>query len=196
MLIGQDRSGTTSLKKSLRGQIFNPPEESTVGIEKDPSHFKVTREIWKAGKKNEAKTSKKSVSYEHHAAQIIVNSLKTDERTPAKDLQDPLVPVKTSLPVSASVEDNDTIYEVLDFEESTLEEVQSNFLPIRNVDSPQSHDTPAANSEVLNTDFPDFSTVSTLVSQGDGLSSASDETTLPDEIASLVEKLLLEDKKR
>ena len=76
MLIGQGRTGKTSLKKSLRGQIFNPQEESTVGIDKDPSHFKVTREIWKAGKKDEAKTSNLSISYEHHAAQIIVNSLK------------------------------------------------------------------------------------------------------------------------
>ena len=49
--------------------------------------------------------------------------------------------------------------------------------------------------EVLNTDFPNFPNDSSLDSQGDGLSSASDETTLPDEIASLVEKLLLEDKK-
>lgn len=116
MLIGQDRSGTKNLKKSLRGQMFNPPEESTVGIEKDPLHFKVTREIWKAGKKDEAKTTNLLISYKDHAAQIIVNSLKTEERTPARDLQDPVVPVKTSLPVRASVEDNDTIHEVLDFE--------------------------------------------------------------------------------
>ena len=51
MLVGQDRSGKTSLKKSLRGQRFNPDEDSTVGIEKDPSHFKITTEIWKAGEK-------------------------------------------------------------------------------------------------------------------------------------------------
>ena len=41
MLIGQDRAGKTSLKKSLLGLPFDPEEQSTVGIEKDPSLFKV-----------------------------------------------------------------------------------------------------------------------------------------------------------
>lgn len=49
ILIGQDRSGKTSLKKSLRGEPFNPDEESTIGIEADPSHLKVSTEIWKTG---------------------------------------------------------------------------------------------------------------------------------------------------
>ena len=37
MLIGQDRAGKTSLKKSLIGLPFNPKEKSTDGIEVDPS---------------------------------------------------------------------------------------------------------------------------------------------------------------
>ena len=41
MLIGQDRAGKTSLKKSLLGLPFDPKEQSTVGIEVDPSSFKV-----------------------------------------------------------------------------------------------------------------------------------------------------------
>ena len=41
MLIGQDRAGKTSLKKSLIGLPFNPIEESTEGIEVDPSVFQV-----------------------------------------------------------------------------------------------------------------------------------------------------------
>ena len=41
MLIGQDRAGKTSLKKSLLGLPFDPEEQSTVGIEVDPSSFKV-----------------------------------------------------------------------------------------------------------------------------------------------------------
>ena len=36
MLIGQDRAGKTSLKKSLLGLPFNPEEDSTDGIEVDP----------------------------------------------------------------------------------------------------------------------------------------------------------------
>ena len=41
MLIGQDRAGKTSLKKSLIGLPFNPEEKSTDGIEVDPSKFQL-----------------------------------------------------------------------------------------------------------------------------------------------------------
>ncbi|XP_068756061.1 uncharacterized protein [Montipora capricornis] len=37
MLLGQDRAGKTSLKKSLLGLPFDPRQESTVGVEVDPS---------------------------------------------------------------------------------------------------------------------------------------------------------------
>ena len=39
MLIGQDRAGKTSLKKSIIGLPFNRKEKSTDGIEVDPSKF-------------------------------------------------------------------------------------------------------------------------------------------------------------
>ena len=41
MLIGQDRAGKTSLKKSLIGLPFNRKEKSTDGIEVDPSKFRL-----------------------------------------------------------------------------------------------------------------------------------------------------------
>ena len=41
MLIGQDRAGKTSLKKSLIGLPFNPKEKSTDGIEVDRSKFQL-----------------------------------------------------------------------------------------------------------------------------------------------------------
>ena len=41
MLIGQDRAGKTSLKKSLIGLPFNSKEKSTEGIEVDPSKFQL-----------------------------------------------------------------------------------------------------------------------------------------------------------
>lgn len=37
LFIGQDRAGKTSLKKSLLGLPFDPEEQSTEGIEVDPS---------------------------------------------------------------------------------------------------------------------------------------------------------------
>ena len=41
LLIGQDRAGKTSLKKSLTGRPFNPEEQSTEGIHVDPSTFEI-----------------------------------------------------------------------------------------------------------------------------------------------------------
>ena len=37
MILGQDRAGKTSLKKSLLGLPFDPQENSTIGVEVDPS---------------------------------------------------------------------------------------------------------------------------------------------------------------
>ena len=41
ILIGQDRAGKTSLKKSLLGLPFDPKEQSTEGIEVDPSKCEI-----------------------------------------------------------------------------------------------------------------------------------------------------------
>ena len=41
MLLGQERAGKTSLKKSLLGLPFDPNQESTVGVEVNPSKCEV-----------------------------------------------------------------------------------------------------------------------------------------------------------
>ena len=80
MLIGQDRSGKTSLKKSLQGLRFNPDEDSTVGIDVDPSYFKVTTEIWKTGEKDQAANKEEmSASFEHHVARVVVENLREQD---------------------------------------------------------------------------------------------------------------------
>ena len=76
MFIGQSRTGKTSLKKSLKGEPFNQEEESTEGIETDPSYFKVSTEIWKTDERNQETESETSISFEHRAAaQLICESL-------------------------------------------------------------------------------------------------------------------------
>ena len=80
MVIGQDRSGKTSLKKSLKGQLFDPDEDCTVGIDVDPSHFKVSTETWKAGEKEQEGTTA-SISYDYHTAQLIASALMVDNQT-------------------------------------------------------------------------------------------------------------------
>ena len=74
MLIGQDRSGKTSLVKSLKREIFNPEEDSTIGIDVDPSYFKVATEIWKLGEKDGDQNFNMAFSFEHHAARLTVQN--------------------------------------------------------------------------------------------------------------------------
>lgn len=76
MLIGQDRSGKTSLKKSLKGIVFDPDEDSTVGIDVDRYHFEVTIETWMTGKKDEESTTDaEAISFEHNAARLVAERL-------------------------------------------------------------------------------------------------------------------------
>jgi len=96
MLIGQDRSGKTSLKKSLKGQLFNTDEESTVGIDLDPAHFKVSNDVWKLGGNDQESDSGEAISYEHLTAQLIVGSLKEEKQTPKESpLSEPVISVGT-----------------------------------------------------------------------------------------------------
>ena len=99
MLIGQDRSGKTSLKKSLRGEPFNPAEESTVGIDVDPSHFKVSTEIWKIGGKDQEQNSVTSISYEYHAARATFEKLKGKQMAPRPQGRIPETKQSRSIPV-------------------------------------------------------------------------------------------------
>ena len=68
MLIGQERTGKTSLKKSLKGEHFNEKEESTVGIDTDSLYFKVSTEIWNSGKVKGEEKFEPEVQFEHIAA--------------------------------------------------------------------------------------------------------------------------------
>ena len=87
MLIGQDRSGKTSLNKSLKGMPFNPHEDSTVGINVDPSYFKVTTEIWKTEGKDEASNKGGEISFENNLGLPVVESLVHDENLPMTDTE-------------------------------------------------------------------------------------------------------------
>ena len=81
MIVGQDRSGKTSVKKSLKGICFNPEEDSTRGIDVDHYHFKVTTEIWKAGKNDqEANFDTEVISFKHKTARWIAKKLTTHKK--------------------------------------------------------------------------------------------------------------------
>ena len=81
MIVGQDRSGKTSVKKSLKGICFKPDENSTLGIEVDRYHFKVTTEIWKTGETvEEANNDTTVISFEYNTARWIAGKWKTHEK--------------------------------------------------------------------------------------------------------------------
>ena len=84
MIIGQARTGKTSLKKSLKGELFDPDEGSTKGIETDSSYFKVTTDIWRTGRNSEDTKTEPEFLLDRQLAQNIFKGLKETER-----LEDP-----------------------------------------------------------------------------------------------------------
>ena len=80
MLIGQERTGKTSLKKSLKGENFNEEEESTVGIDTDSLYFKVSTEIWKSGKVKEEVEFEPEDQFEHLAAAKVISEFLRKQR--------------------------------------------------------------------------------------------------------------------
>ena len=68
MLIGQGGAGKTSTKKSLKRIRFDPNEDRTVGIDVDPSHFKVSTETWRTGEQGNDKNSDTCLLYTSDAA--------------------------------------------------------------------------------------------------------------------------------
>ena len=80
MIIGQARTGKTSLKKSLKGELFDPDEGSTKGIETDSSYFKVTTDIWRTGRNSEDTKTEPEFLLDRQLAQNIFKGLKEKER--------------------------------------------------------------------------------------------------------------------
>jgi len=63
ILIGHCQSGKTSLKRSLRGERFDPEEPKTTGIEVHTSYCKVLADVWKVrGKKQTADSEPRPIA--------------------------------------------------------------------------------------------------------------------------------------
>ena len=111
MVIGQDRSGKTSLKNSMMGKPFNPDEDSTVGIDVGPSHFNVSRDICMPGENtvnNQAQfDSREALSFEHHIARLVVEGL-----TPRNIVSKEDLPSKETKSTSLSAVSKDAVESV------------------------------------------------------------------------------------
>lgn len=88
MILGQDRAGKTSLKKSLLGMPFNSEEESTVGVEVDPSKCEV--DVDQVTNWQRTEHTKLDVShFVEDIARIVAKDLKETEEEPKKTKDDP-----------------------------------------------------------------------------------------------------------
>ena len=199
MLIGQDRSGKTSLAKSLKGERFNPEEDSTVGIDVDPSHFKVSTEIWKPGEKDEQRNVEREWSYEHHAARLIVQNLSEEKSAPKEeslesDEIEHLVPVDIKINVSEDIVSTSCARDENMVDSCSQSEEDLYPIPAASVASNTSSYDSVSNSEsedlLVGLDSISMSQDHTISDE----SPAGDIQTVPDDVASLVEVFLSEDK--
>ena len=154
MLIGQGHSGKTSLKRSLKGEKFNPDEKCTSGIEMDLSYCKVSTEVWKVGEKTQA-TDSEPFSYEQSTAQYVLNNLKdAGKNTPTRQLTCSNLMASTG---TSLVSDEEHFSKLEDGPRSWINEIPDD-------------DVPKVN-EIPDNDVP----------------------KIPDDIATVIEKLLHED---
>ena len=75
MFIGQARSGKTSLKKSLKREMFNKEEPSTDLIDPDPSYFSLAKEIMASGETKMEQSVGSEVSFHNRAAKFMVDEI-------------------------------------------------------------------------------------------------------------------------
>ena len=199
MLIGQDRTGKTSLKNSLIGTRFNRDEESTVGINVDPSHFKVSTETWKAGETDPTTSVDTAVSYEHHAARLVVESLREvrvvqEESTrtePVPSESIPLVDQASSNVNSDFTSEPSHVPDVITHDTAEL------FSGSKDSESGETSTDPESILTSSNLEPDEKRHPKTACSKSDLTERQQDDTPLvipkmPEEIATLIEKLLKE----
>ena len=187
MIIGQARTGKTSLKKSLKGELFDPDEGRTEGIETDSSYFKVTTDVWRTGSNSEDTETEPEFLLDRQVAQNIAKGLKKEERLgdPSKSKTKPsLKDVKkverseaNSPPTERSVESGSNRIEPSLQDSKVVENAKAPPLP---TDAPEE---------------PKISSSVTEQSESDPSPKDSrDHQKVPENVAAWVEKLLKENK--
>ena len=121
MIIGQARTGKTSLKRSLKGELFNPNEGSTKGIETDPSYFKVSTDVWRTGQKSEDTESEPTFLLDHQVAQKITESLRRGDRFGDPSTSRAKPSVNDSIPSSSGMDPSLQDSKVVDLSSSRTE---------------------------------------------------------------------------
>ena len=96
MLIGQNRAGKTSLKKSLLGLKFDPGEQSTEGIEVDPSRFEL--DVDRVMNWQLVKNEKFTCEFADDIARLVVGELRSGDEEKKPEVNSSEVdPVQTDV---------------------------------------------------------------------------------------------------
>ena len=112
MLIGQNRAGKTSLKKSLLGITFNPGEPSTDGIQVDPSRFEV--DVDRVMNWQLVKNEKFTSEFADDIARLVVGELKKtedEEEKPSIGLANESVQCDVTQSVAAPAQANQVVWD-------------------------------------------------------------------------------------
>ena len=91
LLIGQDRAGKTSLKKSLLGLPFDPKEQSTEGIEVDPSKCEIDVDQAARNWQSIGENKPGLLECSKDVAKIVAEKIFTQDKTSEEDLEKDLV---------------------------------------------------------------------------------------------------------
>ena len=201
MIIGQARTGKTSLKKSLKGELFDPYEGSTEGIETDPSYFQVTTDTWKTGRNSEDTETEPEFLLDRQLAQKLFKGLKEKER-----LGDPGTKgTKPSVKDFQVVEPSEPKPSVKDFQvvepseanspptESSEESRSNRFEPsLQDSKAVENAKAPSLRTEVsVEPEEPKTSSSVTEQSESDpSPQDSKDHQKVPENVAAWVEKLL------
>ena len=205
MIIGQARTGKTSLKKSLKGELFDPYEGRTEGIETDPSYFKVTTDIWRTGRNGEDTEMEPEFLLDRQLAQKLFKGLKEKER-----LGDPSTSgTKPSVKDFQVVEPSKAKPSVKDFQgvepseanspptESSGESRSNRFEPsLQDFKAVENAKAPSLPTKV-SVELEELKTSSLVTEQIEGDPSpqdSEDHQKVPENVAVWVEKLLKENK--
>ena len=186
MIIGQARSGKTSLKKSLKGESFNPNEGCTEGIETDPSYFKVTTDVWRTGQKRTGSNSEDTETepeflLDRQLAQNIFKGLKEKER-----LEDPSTsgtkPTEANSPPTEHSEESSS---------NSFEPSPQDSKVVDNANAPSLRTEVAVEPEELKTS----SLVIEQIESDPSTQDSKDQQKVPENVAALVQELLKDNKK-
>ena len=191
MIIGQARTGKTSLKKSLKGELFNPNEGSTEGIETDPSYFKVTTDIWRTGSNSEDTETEPEFLLDRQVAQNIAKGLKEEERLgdPSKSGTKPSV--KDFKVVERSKANSPLTEHSEEFDSNRIDPSLQDFKVVENAKAPSLRTELSVGPEEPKTS----SSVIEQIESDPSPQVSKDHQKVPENVAALVQELLKDNKK-